>query len=186
MEFIVSHIADEATRAGIPLSETERKMLFFSESAPNAREFVDVLEAFDRKCDEHEYERRIARLIRAARKRADKSQAPASAAAVERLEASDNYLVVMLDQTGAHHSQDLSWRGVVAVLTLLGAVVLLQVTIGWYVGHSPTNDEQGFFTWLAAMVVAAAYLASRWVLGAQRVEDFIGRVIDTVFGAPKR
>ena len=71
IEFIVAEISDEASRAGRPLSETERKMLFFCESAPNAREFIDVAAAFHRECDEDEYERRIAGLIRTARRRAD-------------------------------------------------------------------------------------------------------------------
>ena len=181
----MSQIADEATRAGVPLSETERKMLFFSESAPNARKFVEAVEAFEREVDEQQYGRRIARLIRAARKRAPTSQAVTWAAAIERLEATDNYLGVMLDQAGLRRSQGLSWRGIVAILTLMGAVVLLQVTIGWYVGHTPTRDEQAFFTWLAAMACAAAYLVGRWMFGAQRVDDFIGRVVDGVFRAPK-
>jgi hypothetical protein len=54
MEFIVSEIADQAIRAGTPLSEIERKMLFFSESAPNARELGDLAEAFDREYDQDE------------------------------------------------------------------------------------------------------------------------------------
>lgn len=186
MALIVSEIADEATRAGVPLTETERKMLSFSESAPNAREFVDVVEAFERECDEHQYERRIADLIRAARKRADKNQAASWSAAIERLKESDNYLGVMLDQTGTDRSQDLSWRGIVAVLSLLGAFGLLQVAILWYIGDTHSRDAQAFFTWLAAMVCAVAYLASRWVFGTQRVDDFIGQVTDRLFGVPKR
>jgi hypothetical protein len=33
MEFLVSRIVTEAQREGVPLSETERKMLYFSETA---------------------------------------------------------------------------------------------------------------------------------------------------------
>ena len=40
MEFIVSEIAAEAIRAGQPLRETERLMLFFSETEVNARELA--------------------------------------------------------------------------------------------------------------------------------------------------
>jgi hypothetical protein len=185
MEFIVSEIADQAIRAGTPLSETERKMLFFSESAPNARELADLAEAFDREYDQDEYERKIASLIRAARKRADKTRAAAWSAALQRLDASDRYLGAMLDETVRSQSVALSRRGVVAVLVLLAGFVLYQVGLGWYLGHTPARDEEAFYTWLAAMAFAVAYVASRWALGAGRVDGFIGRVLDVVFRAPK-
>lgn len=181
----MSEIADEATRTGRPLSATERKMLFFSEAVPNAGEFADVVEAFDRDYDQGEYERRITHLIRAARQRADKNRAAAWRTSVERLKASDRYLSVMLEM-GRDGSPDLSWRGVVAVLMVLVGYVLFQVGLNWYLGHTPRRDERFFYTWLGAMMVAGGYLLLRWTLGSKRVDDFIGRAIDGLFKVPRR
>ena len=74
MEFIVSEIEAEAIRAGRPLREPERRMLFFSETGSGAREVAETFEAEGR---QDEYEQRIARLIRAARQRADRQRAVA-------------------------------------------------------------------------------------------------------------
>jgi hypothetical protein len=186
MEFVVSEIADEANRAGKPLTPTEREMLSFRESGPNARELSDLVEAFDRDCNPDEYERRIVQLIRAARKRAGEASRASWSAATKRLDRSDFYVAVMLHETGTGHSLDLSWRGGVVVLTLLGALVGFQFVVGWYVGHTATRDEEGFFAWLVVMVAAAIYIASRWLFGAQSVDRLVGRVVDSVFKTPKR
>src|SRR4051812_40787803 len=76
-------------------------MLFFSESASDGRALADVADAFQRDHDEHAFEKRIARLIRHARRRADQSKASMWSAAVERLKSDDHYLLVMLDQVSA-------------------------------------------------------------------------------------
>jgi hypothetical protein len=183
MDFIVSKIANEATRVGKPLSTIERQMLFVSESVPGAGQFADVAEAFDREYDRKKYERRIRHLIRGARRRADKSRAAAWRSSVQRLKASDRYVSVML-KTGRDGSPDLSWRGVVAVLMLLVGYVLFQVGLGAYLGHTPARDERAFYMWLSAVVAVAGYMLLRWALGSKRVDEFVDRVIDGMFKAP--
>jgi hypothetical protein len=82
-----------------------------------------VVEAFEREVDEQQYERRIAGLSRAARKRAHTSQAAPWAAAIERLEATDNYLGIMLDQAGLLPSpEEMSAGGAGRVTSIARAV----------------------------------------------------------------
>ncbi len=47
-EFLVSRIVTEAQREGIPLSEVEREMLYFSETASTLPDIAEVNAAFDR------------------------------------------------------------------------------------------------------------------------------------------
>ncbi|MGP0076579.1 MAG: hypothetical protein ACLPWF_32085 [Bryobacteraceae bacterium] len=54
-EFIVSRIVVEAQRQNVPLSEVERKMLYFSETAWTLPDIAAVSGTFDRKCDQKEY-----------------------------------------------------------------------------------------------------------------------------------
>jgi hypothetical protein len=64
-EFLVEKIVDEAEREGVPLSEVERKMLYFSETGWTLPDIWEVNAAFDRDYDAAAYEDKIAGLIQA-------------------------------------------------------------------------------------------------------------------------
>ena len=63
-DFLADRIAAEAKRGGAPLSEVERKMLYFSETDWTLPEMATVSAEFDRDYDENEYEQKIAALVR--------------------------------------------------------------------------------------------------------------------------
>ena len=58
-EFLVSRIVAESQREGVPLSEVERKILYFSETAWTLPDIEEVNDAFDREYNQAEYERKI-------------------------------------------------------------------------------------------------------------------------------
>ena len=62
-DFLAGSIAAEAKRAGVPLSEVERKMLYFSETDWTLPDMATVNAEFDLDCDENEYEQKIAGLV---------------------------------------------------------------------------------------------------------------------------
>ena len=66
-EFLISRIVAEAQRENVPLSEFERKMLYFTESGWTLPDMTTVCEDFDREYDQNGYEKKIASLIRQAR-----------------------------------------------------------------------------------------------------------------------
>ena len=68
-EFLISKIVAEAQRENAPLSETERKMLYFTESGWTLPDITQVNEQFDREYNQDEYEKKIARIIGKAYKR---------------------------------------------------------------------------------------------------------------------
>lgn len=69
-EFLISRIVEEARSAGIPLSEVERKMLYFSETGWTLPDIMQVNEQFDLSYGMEEYEKKIADLAGKAAQRA--------------------------------------------------------------------------------------------------------------------
>jgi hypothetical protein len=68
-ELLISQIVEEAQRQNIPLSEVERKMMYFTESGWTLHDIMKVNEDFDREYDQDEYKRKIAKLATKADKR---------------------------------------------------------------------------------------------------------------------
>ena len=62
-DFLASGIAAEAKSEGVPFSEVERKMLYFSETDWTLPDMAAVSAEFDRDYEENEYEQKIAGLV---------------------------------------------------------------------------------------------------------------------------
>ena len=102
-EFLVAQIVDEARREGVPLSEIERKMLYFSEGFWTLPDIMKVNEEFDQEYDSDEYEKKIAGLIAGAFTRAkhdDSRSLQTWQDAFAVLDKEDHYLIVMAQQAG--------------------------------------------------------------------------------------
>jgi hypothetical protein len=98
-DYLANRIVAEAAREGVPLSETERKMLYFSESDWTLPDMVQVSAEFDRNYDQNEYEDKIAGLVLEIGMR-DHSQSQTDTEAwdeaVEELSEGDNYLSLLV------------------------------------------------------------------------------------------
>ena len=102
-EFLISQIVEEAQRENIPLSEVERKMLYFTESGWTLPDIMKVNEEFDREYDQDEYEHKIAKLVTKADKRIRKGVRDDYDkwwAAIRFLEREDHYILVMIRLAG--------------------------------------------------------------------------------------
>ncbi len=98
-EFLISKIVAEAQSENVPLSETERKMLYFSETGWTLPDIMEVNEEFEREYDQTEYEKKIARLIRTVMTRARKESPQEFALwtnAIRELKKEDHYILVMV------------------------------------------------------------------------------------------
>lgn len=100
-DFLATRIADEAVRENVPLSETERKMLYFSETDWTLPDMAKVSEEFDRDYDQDDFERKIAGLVSkiAARHHENIQEEESWNAAVEKLAKGDNYLTVLIQSS---------------------------------------------------------------------------------------
>jgi len=98
-EFLVARILDEAQREGVPLSDVERKMLYFTESGWTLPDISSVSAQFDNEYDQNQYENKIAGLIRNAAKhdrKESRDEYDAWWSAIRFLKKEDHYLLVMV------------------------------------------------------------------------------------------
>ena len=97
-DYLASRIAEEAVREGVPLTEIERKMLYFSETDWTLPDMKQVSAEFDEAYDQNEYEQKIGKLVRQINVR-DHSQSQIDTEtwdeAVVKLSEGDNYLSVL-------------------------------------------------------------------------------------------
>jgi hypothetical protein len=128
-EFLVGEIVAESHAEGIPLSEVERKMLYFSEVYGTLPDILEVNEAFDREYDQTKYEEKIRRLANNIRTNAsnhDPKRLKLWNEAARILRREDHYILVLID---AANSTGLSIRRFLTLLAialiLAGALVLL-------------------------------------------------------------
>ena len=99
-EFLIGQIVQEAQEENVSLSETERKMLCFSETAWTLPDMDQVSAEFDRDCDQDEYEQKIGSLVANLRERLKKDNADELKSwdtAVRQLSNEDHYLLVLID-----------------------------------------------------------------------------------------
>jgi hypothetical protein len=67
-DFLISKVVQEAELSHQHLSEIERKMLYFTEAHPSLPDIMEVNAEFERDYDSDDYEDKIIRLLRGARK----------------------------------------------------------------------------------------------------------------------
>lgn len=99
-EYLIGKIVKEAAREGKPLSEIERKMLYFSETGWTLPDIVEVNKEFERECDNDDYERKICALgqsIETQLEIADANESDAWYEAIQKLSDGDHYLLVLLN-----------------------------------------------------------------------------------------
>src|ERR1700688_5285109 len=127
-EFLISRIVLEAQRENIPLSEVERKMLYFTESGWTLPDMTAVYEDFDRDYNQNKYEQKIAKLIRKAAKydyKESREEYDAWWAAIRFLKREDHYISVMIGISGLRPAGD-QWRLLAAGLSIVTCLLLAE------------------------------------------------------------
>jgi hypothetical protein len=202
LDFIASRITEEAQRDGVSLSEVERKMLYFSESAWTLPEIWEVSDEFDREYEPHAYEKKISHLIKkfAARARKEsREEFDAWTAALRHLGKQDRYLLVMVKQAGLGRvARSYKWwrlcvaGAVVATLYFLFAWTLatLHPVPGGYSPRSsryqsPLSEATSFSDWAFPVAFCILYGILQLILGARKVNEFSSRCTAWIFGRGK-
>jgi hypothetical protein len=126
-DFLVQQTAEQAQRDGVPLSELEKRMMYFTESEDAVENPIQLNEEFEAQYDTAESETKIARLLGRAYKRLRKENADAAQtwdAAIKELKRGDHYILIM-------------WRERLVAVTgpwgfwkTMGASLILVVMIG--------------------------------------------------------
>jgi hypothetical protein len=185
-EFLVGRILDQADREGAPLTEVERKMLYFTERHAQMDGMSAISDEFDRDYDQNAYEKKMAAIAHRAYKhdkRHDSEAARRWLAAASHMKSEDHYLTVILHKAGVPKRDDSKMQ------LLLGAAVLalgfgylaasnyvdrrLGLDQRGYYGHSSTRTSGFLFivlAGLAALIYFYMYFFMRgrpgvWPLG---------------------
>jgi hypothetical protein len=98
-EFLIHCIVNEAQIEELPLTETERGMLYFSETAWTLPTMPAISEDFDRGYDQRAYEAKISQIIRNFKVRAANEDSAAHETwnnSVHFLKSEDHYILVMI------------------------------------------------------------------------------------------
>jgi hypothetical protein len=99
-QFLISRVIEEAESEHIPLSEIEKKMLYFTERYPTLPDIYEVNDEFEREYDSDEYEEKIAGLLKKARDRDGNESADLERQwkeALDQLREEDHYILIMVD-----------------------------------------------------------------------------------------
>jgi hypothetical protein len=128
-QFLISKVLEEAESERVPLSQIERKMLYFTEAEASLPDILEVNAEFEREYDANQYEDKIARLLQKARER--DIQSPMRDQewkdALNTLKKEDHYILVMVHQAfGSYPSSGrLIYAAVGIALVLFATLVAL-------------------------------------------------------------
>ena len=99
-DFLVAQTAEQAALEGVPLSDLERRMMYFTESGYVPEDPIKLNEEFEAEYDSDEYESKISRLLHHAYRRLRKENDAVRKnwnLAIKCLRRGDHYLLVMWD-----------------------------------------------------------------------------------------
>jgi hypothetical protein len=181
-EFVISNIVAEAQRESVPLSEVERKMLYFTESGWTLPDIVQVNEDFDRDYDQNEYEQKIAKLVRKADRRLRKDSPEDYDrwwAAIRFLQREDHYISVMIRRASLRPRGDL-FRLLLTALGIVGCVVIWTSVNVKYDIPMPSRGELYVFIWAVFASLFVAYMLLRFILGGKRTDDFTFKLLERI------
>ena len=71
-DFLVNQTAEQASLDGVPLSDLEKRMMYFTESDDTCEDLIALNEEFEAQYSSEEYELKIARLLKDAYSRVKK------------------------------------------------------------------------------------------------------------------
>jgi hypothetical protein len=126
-EFLVSTIVTEAQREGIPLSEIERKMLYFSETAWTLPDIAEVNDAFEREYDQAKYEEKIGTLVHnfcADSRKNNRPDFDAWTEAIRTIHREDHYLLVLISAAESKKSRQVGFLKLAAIGLVMAFIIL--------------------------------------------------------------
>jgi hypothetical protein len=171
-DFLVKQAVDQARLEGVPLSDLERRMMYFTE-VPNAVEDpVSLNKEFEKQYGTTEYEAKLTKLLANAYKRL-KTESPASVSewdkAIETLQEGDHYLLVL---SGSRSVRRIPLRSLLTLAVRLAVLIFAAsvVWLGFKYFLKATGTSAG--TIFALVFVASLLVAA---IKPQAISDFSRR-----------
>ena len=128
-DFLVKQAVEQARLEGVPLSDLERRMMYFTEGPEAIEDPVSLNEEFEKQYDTIEYEAKLTKLLANAHRRL-KTESPASVTewnkAIETLQEGDHYLLALSESGSLGRiplRNLLTFTGRLAVLIFMASLV---------------------------------------------------------------
>jgi len=185
-EFLVSRIVEEAQHEGAPLSEVERKMLYFTENYWTLPDIASVSEAFDREYDRDKYEKKISQIVRRAHARTRKENPQELEDwkdAIGILGKEDHYILVMLGEGGVSVPNPPGMPSVWRVLGTMVLLILLAVFGFDYFTRNMSRERAGTYFVLGSIWLLTLYLVLSIILGSEKRDRLITKMMDKLLGS---
>jgi hypothetical protein len=170
-DFLVAQTAEQAALEGVPLSDLEKRMMYFTERPGAPEDPIKLNEEFEKEFDTAEFEAKISRLLHHAYQRLRKENDQARRnwdGAIRCLRRGDHYLLVMCDAatSGATPLRD-SARLLAAsfgVIGLLSLVLFISTKLEpqwrWLRKNIPSPNPHVLLA-IFAVIVLAGFLFPR-------------------------
>jgi hypothetical protein len=179
-EFFISELVAEAQRENVPLSEVERKMLYFTESGWTLPDIMKVSEDFDREYDQDKYEQKIAKLVMKADRRIRKGSRDDYDrwwGAIRFLQREDHYITVMIRLAGLRPRGD----QLRLFATGLGIVTFILLWIFLSIKYTipmPSRGNLGVFVWAVLAFLFVGYTLLRFIFGRSRTDALTSKALE--------
>jgi hypothetical protein len=165
-EYLVRRIVAQAHQDGVPLSEVERDMLYFSETDWTLPNMMAVSQDFDQSYDQDEYESKIGQLIQRIRNQSDGNFDDNRDEAVHRLLEEDHYLLVLIEGASRSSRRPVKMSGWDIFRLILASVVVVAIylPVAFFVySHidNPAISKLILVPTLVALVALVMFLANR-------------------------
>jgi hypothetical protein len=101
-DFLVKQAVEQARLEGVPLSDLEKRMMYFTETGQCPEDPIALNEEFEKEYETDEYERRVKKLLANARRRLKEERSPSFAEweeSLKVLDETDDYILIMCDRS---------------------------------------------------------------------------------------
>jgi hypothetical protein len=185
-DFLVRQTTEQASLEGVPLSDLEKRMMYFTEGTGALEDPAALNDEFEAQYNTAEFEKKISRLMRLAHKRLKKEDQEKSlqwAAAIRTLRKGDHYILVLAGDAGAGNLFA-NWRITLAVLLPVGLIFFcIYVLPRFLPAPNPFTLRIGQALFLALLIAAiffprvftpAGKLFGRcfdWIIGVDKDKD---------------
>ena len=173
-DFLVQQTAEQAALERVPLSDLEKRMMYFTETDECPENPIALNEAFEAEFDTNEYESKISKLMRHAHSRIKKENPEAAQRwkeAIKELSKGDHYILILCGEGLGQVQMPPTERPPYDSLKLLGTALLvaagmLMFAFAWQriARYFPDPLVGRIIRYLIYFSVLAIYFAARYRL----------------------
>jgi hypothetical protein len=187
-DFLVAQTAEQAALEGVPLSDLEKRMMYFTESGYVPEDPTKLNDEFEAEYDTEEYEAKISRLLHNSYQRLRQENDAARKnwdLAIKCLRRGDHYLLVMWDLSPATEWSVAYFLKILAgslgVIFLMFLVILakdkLEPQWKWIQKHTPTLPSPNQHVLFGIFITIALAV----LFFPRRVGNAVGWLLDQTF-----